>query len=372
MTDQLAQGLDRYQSIDPRLAPNNAPIQQSNQTNQNALNGTSPPPGMQTQAEFLRKYAPTFKTFTYDNKLGSDDSKLSDSQILSKYQGAEFAPGKANLKYDDLNANDIYKQNIGGAPIYGKRDPREDAVQIGTMPYQQSVNADWVEDPRAAGWLAQNKDLITHAALASGAILGASALFGSGVGATAGAAESAGTSAGTGTSLSVPELQTANYGLTSAATPEAAGMGGGTGLTGTLASNTGYGLETAGIGPGMTGALNSATGYGIASGTAPGLTANAVDGSVLTGSAGNGLSDYLTKKLGEKLAGKLGQSLMPQQQQPEQQDLSSSYGGTNDQQGLPAYQFSSQAGAPIASQNRYNKFIPSGTNLATGLDRLQQ
>ena len=84
------------------------------------------------------------------------DNPQTLEQFLAKYAGAldsqgRFIPGKANLEYDDMKAEDVYKQLIGGAQTWDG-----DGNSMGTQAPQAEVNADWIEDPRAKGWIAQH------------------------------------------------------------------------------------------------------------------------------------------------------------------------------------------------------------------------
>ena len=89
-------------------------------------------------------------------------------EFLAKYSGAldsqgRFIPGKANLNYDDMKAEDVYKQLIGGAQTWDA-----DGNSMGTQAPQSEVNADWIEDPRAKGWIGQHPT----GALIAGTVLG--------------------------------------------------------------------------------------------------------------------------------------------------------------------------------------------------------
>jgi hypothetical protein len=84
------------------------------------------------------------------------DTPQTLEQFLAKYAGAldsqgRFIPGKANLEYDGMKAEDVYSLMIGGSPLYDA-----DGNSMGTQPMAAEVNADWIEDPRAKGWLAQH------------------------------------------------------------------------------------------------------------------------------------------------------------------------------------------------------------------------
>ena len=124
----------------------------------------------QTKAEFLAKYA---------NAL--------DSQ-------GNFIPGKANLEYDGMNASDLYDYLMNNSPTYDG-----DGNTIGTTGPQSEVNADWIEDPRAKGWIGQHP---TGAAII-GTVLG-------GVGAQAMGLLGAGGSAGASTAFGGGGLGAAN------------------------------------------------------------------------------------------------------------------------------------------------------------------
>ena len=201
-------------------------------------------------------------------------------EFLAKYAGAldsqgRFVPGRANLEYDGMKAEDVYSLAMGGYHLPSMTgDSEYDAANGGTdVPRQAEVNADWIEDPRAKGWIGQHP---TGAAIigtvlggvgaqamgllgaggagsaggfgAGGAsgTLGAGGGFGAGgaSGMWGGAAGTAGTAAGTagavgaGTSTAAP-LSYGAEAVLSGATPGAAslgGAGGGGGLLSTLGS----------------------------------------------------------------------------------------------------------------------------------------
>lgn len=84
------------------------------------------------------------------------DNPQSLEEFLAKYAGAldsqgRFIPGKANLEYDDMRAEDVYNLMIGGSPLYDA-----DGNSMGTQAPAAEVNADWIEDPRAKGWIGQH------------------------------------------------------------------------------------------------------------------------------------------------------------------------------------------------------------------------
>lgn len=78
------------------------------------------------------------------------------AQFLEKYKDAldsqgRFIPGKANLEYDDMNASDLYDYLMNDSPMYDA-----DGNVVGTTGPRAEINADWIEDPRAKGWIAQH------------------------------------------------------------------------------------------------------------------------------------------------------------------------------------------------------------------------
>ena len=109
-------------------------------------------------------------------------------EFLAKYAGAldsqgRFIPGKANLEYDGMKAEDVYSLMIGGSPLYDA-----DGNSMGTQPMAAEVNADWIEDPRAKGWIAQHP----AGAAIIGTVLGGVGANMAGLLGTGGAAGSAG------------------------------------------------------------------------------------------------------------------------------------------------------------------------------------
>ena len=300
----------------------------SNQENEQQIVGNVPTGTVtQTQADFLRKYAPTFKNFTYSNS-STPDAQLSDAQILDKYKGAEFQPGKANLKFDDLNANDVYSKNIGAGPSYAVG--REGARVYGGT-FAPEVNADWVADNRGHGWLDQNKDLFRNAALAGAALYGGSALLGSGVGAAGGAAGGAATAtaAPTGIAGLAASASSAAGGGTLGSLASGAVSGGAWGglVGGGSAALQGKdilqgairGGTTGAITGGMGGALSSAVaGTGSAMGLDPsmagyldkgiaqvgsGLARGQNIGQAVTGAAANQISSAVDQAIGSTVSG---------------------------------------------------------------------
>jgi hypothetical protein len=120
-------------------------------------------------------------------------------EFLAKYAGAldsqgRFIEGKANLEYDGMKAEDVYKLMIGGSPLMDA-----DGNSMGTQPMAAEVNADWIEDPRAKGWIGQHP---TGAAII-GTVLG-------GVGAQAMGLLGAGSAGGASTAFGGGGLGAAN------------------------------------------------------------------------------------------------------------------------------------------------------------------
>lgn len=144
-----------------------------------------------------------FQTTKPTAAAGSKTQTL--DEFLTKYKDAidangKFIPGKANLAFDDMNATDVYNNNIGAQreKVYGGGGEGGDMVER-WKPYQNEVNADWIEDPRGKGWLDDHKGVVGGAlAIGAAALTGGGSLaaLGSGAGSASGLAGTLGMNSG--------------------------------------------------------------------------------------------------------------------------------------------------------------------------------
>jgi len=115
--------------------------------------GQQPKQNTATLAQVTQPYSA--REYTLENPQTLDE-------FMSKYQSAinsdgKFIPGKANLNYDDMDAATVYKQLMGGYTIPGYTDNGQPYEGPGTaIAPAASANADWIEDPRAKGWIGQH------------------------------------------------------------------------------------------------------------------------------------------------------------------------------------------------------------------------